>query len=126
MPTNPRTVAVVEDNTSCRLALQRILYAHGYRVEAFESAEAYLAVADVSLAFCLVVDVQLGAGLTGFELAEEIAASGLSRPVIFMSAADDDDAQRRARELGCVEFLAKPFSVDALFAAIHRASTLRP
>ena len=43
-----------------------------------------------------------------------------------MSAADDDDAQRRARELGCVEFLAKPFSVDALFAAIHRASTLRP
>ena len=95
-------------------------------MEAFESAEAYLAVADVSLAFCLVVDVQLGAGLTGFELAEEIAASGLPRPVIFMSAADDDDAQRRARELGCVEFLAKPFSVDALFAAIHRASTLRP
>ena len=71
MPTNPRTVAVVEDNASCRLALQRILYAHGYRVEAFESAEAYLAVADSSLAFCLVLDVQLGAGLTGFELAED-------------------------------------------------------
>ena len=124
MPTNPRTVAVVEDNASCRLALQRILFAHGYRVEAFESAEAYLAVADSSLAFCLVLDVQLGAGLTGFELAEEIAASGRSLPLIFMSALADD-TQRRAREIGCVEFLAKPFSADALFDALRRASILR-
>jgi hypothetical protein len=59
-----RTIAVVEDDPSMLQGLNRLLSAHGFRVERFTSAEAFLGNIAKCEAKCLVVDIHLR-GITG-------------------------------------------------------------
>jgi FixJ family two-component response regulator len=100
--------------------LERCLSAHGYRVQAFASAEQYLAEVDASDIACAVIDVELGAGLSGLDLGMAIS-SAHATPIVFMTGSRDTEYSRRARDIGCIEFLLKPFDVSRLIAAITRA-----
>ena len=97
-----------------------LVSAFGYVTYTFSSAEAFLSVAAASKASCLVVDVQLG-GISGVELARQLANAGFKFPIIFMTALDDEVILRQAEQLGCVAYLRKPFNEDLLIEAIVRA-----
>src|SRR5262249_35463402 len=103
-----------------RKALHGLLSRFGYTVYTYESAEAFLAVAPTSSASCLVVDIQLG-DISGIELGRELATARLRFPIVFMTSLDDDNIQQQAVRLGCVAYLRKPFSADALIEAIVKA-----
>src|ERR1700751_2974015 len=53
------TIAVVEDDPSMLQGLNRLLLAHGYRVEKFTSAESFLGDVARCEAKCLLVDIHL-------------------------------------------------------------------
>ena len=82
--------------------------AHGYDVETFDSAGAFLAHASTCRASCLVVDFHLG-DITGVELAYQLAAEGFKFPIIFMTGYSDASIERQASAVGGVAFLYKPF-----------------
>jgi CheY-like chemotaxis protein len=113
-------VGVVDDDPGIRKAMANLLSALGYRPELFASAAEFLGAATRSAADCLVVDVQLGDGC-GLELARRLEAAGDRRPIIFMTALDEEAVQGQAMALGCVAFLRKPFPSDLLIKAIARA-----
>jgi FixJ family two-component response regulator len=113
-------ICIVDDDASLLRALRRLLDATGFRVEAFSSAEAFLGSRHHGGADCLVLDVHLG-GLSGLDLQEHLATSGIRTPVVIITAHDDPPTRDRARRAGVVEYLRKPFDDDALIAAIHRA-----
>jgi FixJ family two-component response regulator len=115
-----RVVSIVEDDVSFLRALQLLLRTAGFRVGAFGSAEEFLRTASDTQARCLVVDVHLGAQ-TGFDVHEGLAAAGRHIPTIFMTGHDDAATRERARHLGAVAFLRKPFDDAALIAAIEDA-----
>jgi FixJ family two-component response regulator len=115
-------VALVDDDASILQALRRALVAYGYRVRAFSSAEQYLAEVDAGEVSCVVIDIHLGAGLSGLDLGDEISRSMPATPIVFMTGSADLAVQRRAIDIGCVEFLEKPFRVCALTAAIAKAA----
>ena len=111
-----------------REALSRVLGAAGFRVSGFASAEALLETGIAATAACLVLDVRLP-GLSGFELRRRLLASGISIPVIFISAVDSEAGREEARRLGAVYF-AKPILgrhlIEAVTKAIHpQASKMR-
>ena len=54
------TIAVVEDDPSMLQGLNRLLLAHGFRVERFRSAELFLDDIASCEAKCLLVDIHLG------------------------------------------------------------------
>ncbi|NLI80346.1 MAG: response regulator [Deltaproteobacteria bacterium] len=114
------TVLVVDDDESIRRALQRLLQSNGYRVLTFESAEAFLSSAPVTGEFCLVLDIRLP-GISGLELYETLASSGIKVPVIFMTAHDNPQWQEMAEKAGATAYLRKPFGEQSLLSALHHA-----
>lgn len=114
-----KIVAVVDDDASMRIGLERLLQARGFETELFPSAEAFLASA--SAADCLLLDIHLG-GMGGFELHRRLSGAGSRLPVIFMTAFDDDAAREEAVSLGCVAYLRKPFAGQLLIDAIADAT----
>jgi FixJ family two-component response regulator len=113
-----RTIAVVEDDPSMLQGLNRLLLAHGYRVERFTSAESFLDDVAGREATCLLVDIHLG-GMSGTDLKRRLASSGSDMPVIFMTAIDNEVTRQDAFDAGCVAYLRKPFLAKLLIDAIN-------
>jgi FixJ family two-component response regulator len=86
----------------------------------FASAEAFLTRPAATSPSCLVLDVSLP-DLDGLELQKRIAAARAEMPIIFITGHGDVPTSVRAMKAGAVEFLTKPFSPEALLAAIHGA-----
>ena len=119
--TEPGLVAVIDDDASTLSALWRLLVAHRYRVKTFSTAEELLQGADLDHVQCVIADINLGDGMSGLELGETLLASGRSTPLVLMTGSADDAMRRRARDLGCVDVLDKPFTGDELLEAIVKA-----
>jgi FixJ family two-component response regulator len=112
------TIVVIEDDPSMLQGLNRLLSAHGFRVERFTSAESFLGNVPRCDAKCLLVDIHLG-GMSGIDLKRRLASSGSNMPVIFMTAIDNDATRQDAFDAGCVAYLKKPFRAKLLIEAIN-------
>ena len=121
-PNESGLVAVIDDDASNLSALWRLLVGHRYRVKTFSTAEELLQGPDLDLVHCVLAGINLGDGMSGLELGETLLASGRPLPLILMTGSADDEMRRRARELGCVAVLDKPFSSEQLFDALSRAN----
>lgn len=114
-------IVVVEDDSSLRRALERLLVAAGYRTRVFDSAEALLTADGHRGAACLVLDIALP-GRSGIDL---YAALGPGRPPAVLITANDSATQRNAAEIaGASSFLPKPFVGRALLTSVARAIEL--
>jgi FixJ family two-component response regulator len=120
VPTKQKIVAVVDDDTSTLKAIERLLSARGFQVETWLSAEAFLASGASRYANCLLLDIHLSQ-MSGLELRRQLANSGCTAPIIFMTGNHDERTRQEALKAGCADFLRKPFSSHILFAAIARA-----
>jgi len=115
------TVAVVEDDPSMLQGLNRLLSAHGFRVQTFASAELFLNDIANCEAECLLLDIHLS-GISGIDLKRQLTASGSNLPVIFMTAIDTQITRQEAFDVGCVAYLRKPFLAKLLIDAINGIS----
>ena len=61
------------------------------------------------------------AGAERTRASEQLAASGSTVPIIFITAHDDADARTEALNSGATDFLEKPFDDEELLTAIHTA-----
>lgn len=113
-------VSVVDDDDSVRESLPDLVKALGFRVEAFSSAEEFLASDCVDRTRGLILDVAMP-GMTGLELLRELGRRGLAIPTVFITARRDAAMRRHLIEQGAVECLFKPFSDAALQDALNLA-----
>jgi FixJ family two-component response regulator len=120
-----RVVCVVDDDASLRRSLRNLLTSVGFRVQTFESAEAFLESADRERVGCVVLDVRMS-GMSGIDLLRHVAATGSRIPVIMLTAHADDDTRRRSLEAGAVAFLEKPVRTAALLDAVRAAMSWAP
>jgi FixJ family two-component response regulator len=115
-------VAFVDDDPGARKAFKRLLAACGYQVLVYASAEQFLECPAAPSAYCVIADVNLGDGMSGVDLGEELARGERSPvPIIFMTASDDPALRKRAIDLGCIAYLKKPFTTEELNAALLNA-----
>ncbi len=116
-------VFVVDDDPGIRQALQSLIRSVGLRVETFESAQEFRSGKRPDAPACLVLDVRMPGG-SGFDVQRELAESGVTLPIIFITGHGDIPMTVRAMKAGAVEFLTKPFRdqelLDAIQAAIER------
>jgi FixJ family two-component response regulator len=112
-------ISVVDDDASVRAATVDLLDSAGLTCKAFASAEAYLASGWVERTSCLVLDVSMP-GLTGIELQHRLVQSGLSIPVIFITAFPKERL-RAAAEPGAICCLLKPYTENELLRCIQIA-----
>ena len=68
----------------------------------------------------MLVDINLGSGLSGIELCKRLRASGRALNVIMMTGVDIRHNEKNAIEAGCNAYLHKPFSPHTLINAIEK------
>jgi FixJ family two-component response regulator len=120
---NP-VVAIVENDAAMLKALERLLRASGYASELFPSAELYLARAAGAAVGCMILDIDLG-GISGIELQQRLVERGNPPPIIFVTSQIDSVLQERAKALGCLAYLRKPFASHELLQALRAVQQLQ-
>ncbi|QDF96587.1 DNA-binding response regulator [Azoarcus sp. DD4] len=102
-------IFIVDDDEALRDSLVWMLESSGYRVAAFDSAEAFLAAWSDLMAGCLVLDVRMP-GMSGLELFEELGRRRCTLPVIFITGHGDVPMAVAALKKGAADFIEKPFA----------------
>jgi FixJ family two-component response regulator len=116
----PRPViSIVDDDASFLAALSRLLRAAGHTVQAFSSAQQFLAQM-TDAPGCVIVDLRME-GLSGLDLQAAIAEQAHACPVIFLSGAADIATTVHAMRHGAEDFLTKDAAKEDLLEAIERA-----
>ena len=113
-------VGLVDDDESLCRSLTRLLRASGIDSVTYASAEDFLEDAERARFDCLILDIQLG-GMSGIECRDRLSESGLTLPVIFLTAYDEPETRERALGGRCIAYMRKSDSGSALLAAIDRA-----
>ena len=85
MESKQQMVAVIEDDESYRVAVQRLLKSEGFSVQSFDSAEAFLNSGQQHETGCLIADIKMP-GMSGLELQAKLNSDHCPIPTIFMTA----------------------------------------
>lgn len=118
--TRPPTVFVVDDDSSVRSALRRLLASVGLACETFATPFDFLARVEDGVTGCVLLDVRLP-GVSGIDVQRILNEGGYDLPVIFVTAHADVPLTVRAMKAGAMEMLTKPFEDEALLDAIYQA-----
>jgi FixJ family two-component response regulator len=113
-------VFVVDDDSSVRKGLSRLITKAGYETETFNSVRDFLARPSYDGPSCLVLDVRMP-GLTGLDLQEALRAAGRRLAIVFITGWGDVRASVAAMKGGAVDFLTKPLDEGTLLAAVKQA-----
>ena len=116
--TDTPLISIVDDDASVRASTLRLLRWSGFRAEAFSCAEEFLRSEFLAVTACLLLDVCMP-GMGGLELQRRLAESGQRIPIIFLSARASEEEEKRALQVGAIDFLRKPVTKQALLRAIH-------
>ena len=116
----PSLVSVVDDDESVRESLPDLLRECGFAVQAFSSAEEFLASDYVDRTQCLILDIAMP-GMSGPDLQRELTLRQQPIPIVFITAHGDVTVRPHLIRLGAVECLFKPFSEAALLEALSTA-----
>ena len=107
--TDVMTVLVVEDDQSMRLLVTTTLELAGFRVAAASTGQQGLELATNEHPDVVLLDIMLP-DLGGFEVAARLR----DVPVVFLSARSSESDLARGREVGAIDYVAKPFDPIAL------------
>jgi FixJ family two-component response regulator len=121
---SPGLVFIVDDDSSCRTALERMLMTAGFQVKGYASGQELLgrllSDTEAQEARCVLADLRMP-GLDGLQLQEACIAAGVSLPFVFLTGQGDVPAAVSAMRHGAVDFLDKCDPPQALLGSIHRA-----
>jgi two-component system, LuxR family, response regulator FixJ len=113
-------VFVIDDDPALRDSLKTLLETSGYRVQAYESAVAFLAGDELTARGCVLTDVRMPA-VDGLQLQQQLKARGSNLPVILMTGHADVPLAVSAMKAGAIDFLEKPFDDATLVDSVERA-----
>jgi FixJ family two-component response regulator len=117
------TVFIVDDDHAVRDALTLMIQQHGMTVEAFDSAEAFLAYCQPEHSGCAIIDMRMP-GMDGLQLQQRLAQRDILLPVIFLTGHGDIPMSVKAIKAGAVDFLTKPVTREQLLASVQSALQL--
>jgi FixJ family two-component response regulator len=113
-------VAIIEDDGSYRVAVQRLLKSAGFSAQSFDSAEDFLSSGQQHETGCLIADIRMP-GMSGLDLQSKLNSDHCPIPTIFITAHGDEKMRLQAMRGGAVKFLAKPFDGEILLEAVRVA-----
>lgn len=121
-------VFVVDDDEGMRASLRLLFESVRYRVSCHGSAGDFLEQARADLSGCVVADMRMPE-MNGLSMLRELAAAGVSLPVILVSGHADVTLAVAAMREGAYSFLTKPFReqemLDTVAAALAQERSTR-
>ncbi|MCK0198730.1 response regulator [Ancylobacter sp. 6x-1] len=115
-----RRVHIIDDEETFRVAIGRLLRAHGYDTAEYPSAERFLEQVSGRTNGCILLDVAMP-GLSGPELQARLSAASIHLPIVFLTGHGDVPTSVRAIKAGAEDFLVKPIAGTELIEIIEKA-----
>src|SRR5438105_1395553 len=110
-------ILVIDDDPDILSTVADILEYEGYRVERATNGAEGLAAVERTLPKLVLLDMRMPV-LDGWNFARILKERGIRLPILVMTAAQD--ARRWAQEIGAEGYVAKPFDLLDLLAAVER------
>ena len=121
-PAGPWKVLIVDDDPATALLQQRCLERRGYRVSKVASADHVGSMIRDESIDLIVLDYQLGEGVTGPDVYRSLRNAGLATPVILVTGFSNEERIVEALRDGVRDFVIKvPDYLDQLATAVDRA-----
>jgi FixJ family two-component response regulator len=114
------SVFVIDDDVSVRESLEMLIHSAGWHPSVFASMQDFLQRMEGPRPICLVLDMSLP-DTSGPALQGIVARELPNVPVIMITGHEDRARIDRAMKAGAMACLVKPFSGEALIAAISSA-----
>ena len=112
-------ILLLEDEAMLSEAIYEYLASLGHRVSLFEDGTDALERLRTETFDLLVLDINVP-GINGLELLEQLHALKIRTPAIYISALVDIEGISRAYDLGCYDYLKKPFHLKELSLRIDK------
>ena len=118
-------ILVVDDEPQMLAVAKAILNANGLEAEVCDSGEKALQVFGESLQTghrfsCVVLDLTMPGGLSGFEVMEQLQKLDPDLSVIACSGYFQEDARDLCQAIGFSDVLQKPYTLEHLVATVRR------
>ena len=115
---------ILDDDASFRDSLRHAFVNLGYQVWVFGSPQELLQFSNICWPAVLITDVRMP-GKSGVELQQDLIEANLGIPLIFMSGESTVQEAILGMRQGAIDFLEKPFAVEALLVSVERALELQ-
>ncbi len=112
-------ILLLEDDAMLNDAISTYLKTTGHQVESFRDGSSALKRLHIQSFDLLILDINVP-NIDGFTLLEELYSTKVQPPAIFISALIDIEDISRAFELGCYDYLKKPFHLKELSLRIDK------
>lgn len=116
-----KRIVVVDDDASILQLAGHTLSKAGYYVAALRSGQALLKHLEENLPDLILLDVKME-GMDGFETLEKLRSmehAVADIPVVFLTADESIEAEKRGLSLGAIDFIKKPFVPEVLILRIR-------
>lgn len=115
-----KTILVIDDEETMRTALRRLFESEGYRVISAADGTQLSDVLDDSPIDLIVLDIGLP-WLNGYELAKLLKEHEdlKSIPLIFLSGKTSELDIKRGFEVGCDDYIKKPFDIEKMKKSVR-------
>ncbi|HEY2388010.1 MAG TPA: response regulator [Candidatus Binatia bacterium] len=114
-----RTVLVVDDDETFRVALQELLEQRGIVVRDANDAATAIREIDGGNLDVIFTDIRMPGG--GFGVLQRVRERGMHIPVIFITGAASPEWRARADAEGAFAYLTKPVGREDILAVLQRA-----
>lgn len=114
-------ILVIENEVSNRILIERVLSTRGYRCISANNGREALAILDRQHVDLILTDLSMPV-MDGYRTTQLIRARpGLAQvPIVAVTAFALHDEGEAAREIGCTEYLTKPFKPRQLLEVVDR------
>lgn len=113
-------VYLVDDDEAIRRSATFMLRTAGFRVESFESGDAFMKGMRHLEPGAVLLDIRMP-GASGLDVQQAMNEHGITLPVIIMTGHGDVPVAVQAMKAGAVDFIEKPFEKSVLVNALENA-----
>jgi len=116
-----KTILIVDDEPSVRSSLKGVLEDEDFKVFTAKSGEEAIEMMPKTMPDVILLDVLMPGGIDGIETLRRIKAFNADTIVIMFSAHGTIDMAVKAMELGALDFVEKPLSVEPFLIRLNQA-----
>lgn len=120
-------ILLLEDEFTLRQSIKEYLEDEGFFVDDFNDGDDAIGAVYVKSYDVLLLDIKVPSK-SGIEVVAELRKNHITTPVIFVTSLTDVSQVEKCYEVGCCDYVRKPFELKELYLRImqaHRANVLR-
>ena len=111
-------ILFLEDDYNYRISIKELLENLGYEIDDFENGNQAMDAVFTNNYDLLLLDIRVE-GYDGYEIAQAVRHANIEVPIVFVTSLTDINNLSLGYELGCNDYIRKPFSMKELVFRIE-------